>query len=238
MAEFKPPTSWPHRMASFQCRQMDLNRLVMNYLVSEGYQEAAKRFMAEANVEPGPHMDTIVDRMRIQEAVRVGQVKYAMDLASRIYPCIFETENYVYFHMQQLRLIEMIRDQKATKALNFAQSPSSGFAQVDPERKKEVERTMGLLAFDRPENSPFGELMLYSYRQKVAGEINSAMLRCHQTASRGKDHGPMEPRMIFLIKLILWAQAKLEKEGCTDFQKLDLQHADFEEEFRRNFQGW
>jgi len=34
MAEYRPSTSWPHRMMSFQCRQADLNRLVMNYLVT------------------------------------------------------------------------------------------------------------------------------------------------------------------------------------------------------------
>ncbi|EDW49407.1 GM16180 [Drosophila sechellia] len=217
MTEYKPSTSWPHRMMSFQCRQADLNRLVMNYLVTEGYQEAAKRFMTEASVKPGPHMDTIGDRLRIQDAVRVGQVKYAMDLATRIYPRLFETDNYVFFHMQQLRLIEMIRDQKMEKAI--------------------MERTMGLLTFDRPEYSPYGELMYYSYRQKVAGEINAAMLRCHEDEGKSKEE-PMEPRMMFLIKLILWAQAKLDREGFTDFHKLDLGHADFEEEFRRSFQGF
>ncbi|XP_016928930.1 glucose-induced degradation protein 8 homolog [Drosophila suzukii] len=238
MAEYKPSTSWPHRMMSFQCRQADLNRLVMNYLVTEGYQEAAKRFMTEASVAPGPHMNTIGDRLRIQDAVRVGQVKYAMDLATRIYPRLFETDNYVFFHMQQLRLIEMIRDQKMEKALKFAQSKAAGFSKVDPRHFHEVERTMGLLAFDRPEYSPYGELMYYSYRQKVAGEINAAMLRC-QEMEDGKDKDePMEPRMMFLIKLILWAQAKLDREGCTDFHKIDLGHGDFEEEFRRSFQGF
>ncbi|EDW48284.1 glucose-induced degradation protein 8 homolog [Drosophila sechellia] len=237
MTEYRPSTSWPHRMMSFQCRQADLNRLVMNYLVTEGYQEAAKRFMTEASVKPGPHMDTIGDRLRIQDAVRVGQVKYAMDLATRIYPRLFETDNYVFFHMQQLRLIEMIRDQKMEKALKFAQSKAGVFSKVDPRHYHEVERTMGLLTFDRPEYSPYGELMYYSYRQKVAGEINAAMLRCHEDEGKSKEE-PMEPRMMFLIKLILWAQAKLDREGFTDFHKLDLGHADFEEEFRRSFQGF
>ncbi|XP_017049702.1 glucose-induced degradation protein 8 homolog [Drosophila ficusphila] len=237
MAGNKPSTSWPHRMMSFQCRQADLNRLVMNYLVTEGYQEAAKRFMTEAAIKPSPNMDTIGDRMRIQDAIRVGQVRYAMDLATRIYPRLFETDNYVFFHMQQLRLIEMIRDQKMEKALKFAQSKTAGFSKVDPRHFHEVERTMGLLAFERPEFSPYGELMCYSYRKKVAGEVNAAMLRCQESESKSQEES-MEPRMIFLIKLILWAQAKLEREGCTDFQKLDFGHGDFEEEFRQSFQGF
>ncbi|XP_016994613.2 glucose-induced degradation protein 8 homolog [Drosophila takahashii] len=238
MAEYKPNTSWPHRMMSFQCRQADLNRLVMNYLVTEGYQEAAKRFMAEAAVKPGPHMNTIGDRQRIQDAVRVGQVKYAMDLATRLYPRLFETDNYVFFHMQQLRLIEMIRDQKVEKALKFAQSKSSGFSKVDPRHFHEVERTMGLLAFDRPEYSPYGDLMYYSYRQKVAGQINAAMVRCQDAENKVQEDEPMEPRMMFLIKLILWAQNKLDREGYTDFHKINFDHGDFEEEFRRSFQGF
>ncbi|EDV36765.1 uncharacterized protein Dana_GF13121 [Drosophila ananassae] len=197
MADFKPPSSWPHRMISFQCRQADLNRLVMNYLVTEGYQDAAKRFMTDAH--------PMMDRFKIRDAMRVGQVQYAMDLASRLYPRLFETDNYIYFHMQQLRLIELVREEDINKALGYVKAAAQNI------------RT-GTMYYDRV--------------QKVTRTTRDARNR----------ESAMEPRMMFLIKLILWAQAKLERErakgGCTDYQKLDLGHGDFEEEFRRSFQGF
>ncbi|XP_070135082.1 glucose-induced degradation protein 8 homolog [Drosophila bipectinata] len=192
MADYKPATSWPHRMSSFQCRQADLNRLVMNYLVTEGYQDSAKSFISEAY--------PMMDRFKIKDAMRLGQVQYAMDLATRLYPRLFETDNYIYFHMQQLRLIELIREENINKALGYVKG-------------NHIHRV-----------------------QKVAGKAN--LTRTTRDALNKESHGAMEPRMMFLIKLILWAQAKLERNGGTDYQKLDLGHGDFEEEFRRSFQGF
>lgn len=147
----------------------------------------------------------MMDRFKIRDAMRVGQVQYAMDLASRLYPRLFETDNYIYFHMQQLRLIELVREEDINKALGYVKAAAQNI------------RT-GTMYYDRV--------------QKVTRTTRDARNR----------ESAMEPRMMFLIKLILWAQAKLERErakgGCTDYQKLDLGHGDFEEEFRRSFQGF
>ncbi|XP_030379786.1 glucose-induced degradation protein 8 homolog isoform X2 [Scaptodrosophila lebanonensis] len=218
-----PP--WAHRMKSYQCKQADMNRLVMNYLVTEGYKDAAEKFETEADLEPGVKFENLEDRLRIRRAVTEGRVQHAMELAKKLYPRIFESDNYMYFHMQQLRLIELIRERKLEQALSFAQSGSSGMNDLKRENVHEMERTLALLAFEKPEESPFGDLMGHSYRQRIASEMNSAILKYEQAEDA-------EPKLMFLIKLILWAQGKLDNR-CIDYQKFDLESDDFEEEFRR-----
>ncbi|EDW32013.1 GL11425 [Drosophila persimilis] len=229
MAASNPNTLWAQRMSSFQIKQADLNRLVMNYLITEGYQEAAQRFKAESSLEPSSLGDSIDDRVRIRNAVRSGQVKYAMDLANRLYPQLFETNNYMYFHMQQLRLIELIREQKVEQALDFAQSKESGLSEVHSDNIREMQRALALLAFDKPEESPFGDLMKPAYRLQVAGELNNAILKY-------EGGEVVQPKMMFLIKLILWAQDRLEMEGISDYRRIDLETPDFEDEIKRAFQ--
>ena len=55
---------WTKLMNSARVRERDLNELVMNYLVSEGYRDAAEAF-AEESGAPG----TFVQNLKIQKFV-------------------------------------------------------------------------------------------------------------------------------------------------------------------------
>lgn len=64
----------------------DLNRLVMDYLVLEGYQAAAEEFSKEANVCPPVDFSSIETRMTIREAVQRGDVEEAIELVNDLNP--------------------------------------------------------------------------------------------------------------------------------------------------------
>lgn len=64
----------------------DLNRLVMDYLVLEGYQAAAEEFSKEANVSPPVDFSSIETRMTIREAVQRGDVEEAIELVNDLNP--------------------------------------------------------------------------------------------------------------------------------------------------------
>ena len=51
--------------------------------------------------------------------------------------------------------------------MNYAQSHLSERVEENPDVLTELEKTLALLAFENPENSPFGELLHISQRQKV-----------------------------------------------------------------------
>lgn len=66
------------------CR--DLNQLVMNYLVVEGYRDAAEQFSLESGLEPTVDLQSIQERMDIRHAVQSGDIDTAIDLVNELNP--------------------------------------------------------------------------------------------------------------------------------------------------------
>lgn len=56
----------------------DLNRLVMDYLVIEGFKSAAEEFSREAGLAAPVDLDSIESRMNIREALQRGDVGEAI----------------------------------------------------------------------------------------------------------------------------------------------------------------
>jgi len=64
----------------------DMNRLVMDYLVIEGYKSAAEEFSQEAHVAPPVDFDSIESRMNIREALQRGDVEDAIVRVNELDP--------------------------------------------------------------------------------------------------------------------------------------------------------
>jgi hypothetical protein len=134
----------------------------MNYLVIEGYKEAAEKFQYESGADRmflffflSPHhffspqhtyiyysitagidLSTISDRMAIRAAIQRGEVEEGIERVNDLNPevCyivnggtfltfvkILDTNPQLYFHLQQQKLIELIRKGQISEALIFAQ---------------------------------------------------------------------------------------------------------------------
>jgi hypothetical protein len=131
---------------------------------------------------------------------------------------ILDTNPALYFHLQQQRLIELIRQGRVDDALVFAQQELAPRGEEHPEFLAELERTMALLAFDSPSPSSatlptFLAAMLHpAHRQRTAGELNAAILI-------SQSHGP-KPKLPGLLSLLAWGEGLLEERA--DFPRLDL----------------
>jgi hypothetical protein len=75
---------------------------------------------------------------------------------------------------------------------------------LQPEFLEELERTMALLAFEDNVQSPVGDLLHPSQRQRTASELNAAILT---SQSQEKD-----PKLPSLLKMLVWAQTQLEEK--------------------------
>lgn len=75
----------------------------------EGFKEAAEKFQAEAGVEPSISLSTLDNRILIREAVQSGRIQEATHLVNKLHPWLLDNDRYLYFHLQQLHLIELIR---------------------------------------------------------------------------------------------------------------------------------
>lgn len=197
--------AWETKLAAVKVAKDDMNRLVMNFLVTEGYVDAARMFEVESGTTPGVQLSSILDRMEIRKAVQAGAVEEAIDKVNDLNPEILEEQHALFFHLQQQRLIELIRAGKTEEALGFAQEYLAPHGEENEALLEELERTIALLAFEDAKSSPVGDLMDVGQRQKTASELNAAIL-----ASQGQEK---EPRLLLLLKMMLWAQQQLDEKA-------------------------
>lgn len=68
------------------CSNSDLNRLVMDYLVIEGYKDAADSFSKESGLKPFVDSDSILNRMIIRGAIQRGDIDDAIGRVNELDP--------------------------------------------------------------------------------------------------------------------------------------------------------
>lgn len=193
--------TWERKLSQVQISKADSDKLVMNYLVVEGYKEAAEMFSKETGIQPSVDLSSIEDRMKIRSAIQDGNITEAIKLVNNLNPEILDTNAQLFFHLQQQKLIELIRRGKIADAIRFAQEELAALGDENPELLLELERTMALFAFDDPVESPVADLLGPLQRQKTASEVNVAVL-----ASQNQEQDPKLPS---LIKMVSWAQSQL-----------------------------
>lgn len=194
---------WEKKLAAVKIRKEDLNALVMNFLVTEGYVQAAQTFQKESGTAPGVDLGSIMDRTLIRQAVQSGNVDEAIDRVNDLNPEILEERAVVHFHLQQQRLIELIRGGHVDAALQFAQDYLAPRGEENAAFLAELERTITLLAFEDTANCPLQFLLEPAQRQKTASELNAAILssKCQEK----------EARLPVLLKMMLWSQKQLDE---------------------------
>lgn len=216
---------WEQRLADVQVDRDDLNRLVMDYLVIEGFKDSAQNFARESGLTPTIDLDSIEYRMGIKNAIQRGDVDEAITKVNDLNPEILDQNPDLFFHLQQQRMIEYIRHGQIAEALAFAQQELAPRGEENPTFLSELERTMALLAFDtslstngssdKNSNAPpphIQELLLPAQRQRTAGQLNSAILT---SQSHGKD-----PKLPNLLRLMMWGESLLSARA--DFPKPEL----------------
>ncbi|KAG0224889.1 hypothetical protein BGW41_004918 [Actinomortierella wolfii] len=209
---------WEAQLAKINVDRDDLNKLIMNYLIIEGYKDAAEKFSQESGATPPVNLESIQDRMIVRTAIQRGNIEEAIDRVNDLNPEILDTNPKLFFHLQQQRLIEYIREGRISEALEFAQEELAPRGEENPEFLAELERTMSLLAFELNAPSPVSDLLTPAQRQKLASELNSALL-----LSQSQEKDPKLPNM---LKMLAWAQQQLEERvifpKIKDFSKAEL----------------
>ena len=173
--------------------------------------DAALAFQKEAGTDPGVDLAAITDRMEIRRAVQSGNVEAAIEKVNDLDPEVLEEHAGLLFHLQQQRLIELIRKGAVDEALEFAQEQLAPQGEDNPTFLEELERTVALLVFQDPAASPMGDLLEPAQRARTASELNAAILASQSQAGK--------PKLPNLLKFLIWAQQELESKA--DFPKMD-----------------
>ena len=64
----------------------DINFVIMDYLINEGYPSAAKNFAMEANIAPIGDTESIQERVEIRNAIHSGDIQTAIEKINDLNP--------------------------------------------------------------------------------------------------------------------------------------------------------
>jgi len=211
--------SWKKRLEEIKVSQPDMNKIVMDFLLVEGFKEVAEVFEKESATKldlSGPEeAKSLETRTGIRNAVQSGQIEEAVKKLKDIDPKILEDQS-LDFRLKQQHLIELIRKGLIDEALEFARKEITPLGETNSKLLEELEKTIALLAFENAGSSPLAPLLDPSQRQRTANKINSTLLSREQP-SRGT-----ESHLMYLLNLLKTKQSELEKQK-TKFPKMDLQ---------------
>ncbi|KAL5118095.1 hypothetical protein ACEQ8H_003930 [Pleosporales sp. CAS-2024a] len=206
--------SFQRKIDDVKPSKTDINFVIMDYLVSEGYPRAAEKFAKEANIQLPLEEESIHSRVEIRQAIHAGNIDTAITKINDLNPQILDTDAALHFSLLRLELIELIRSSASsasadiTPALTFASSQLAPRAATNPDFLKDLELTMSLLIFLPATGTlqkELADLLDPALRRSVASKVNEAILA--SMGARG------EARMRSLIRLRHWAEAKARAAG-------------------------
>lgn len=91
---------WIRLLDSKELNRTNMNKLIMNYLVTEGFKEAAEKIQQESGICPPVELNSLDDRIRIREAIINGRMQEATALINQLHPELLDNDRYLYFHLQ------------------------------------------------------------------------------------------------------------------------------------------
>jgi hypothetical protein len=191
----------------------DMNSVVLDFLVNEGFPRAAQLFAKEANMKVLDEESYLQPRVNVMNTIHRGDIKAAIDLINDINPDILDRDPSLHFALLRLQLIELIRDSTEPDmdimpAVYFAKNQLAPRGATNPEFRKDLEDVMTLVVLPRSDamNQPhLKELLNLSHRRNIAARVNEAILiNCGQQR---------EARLRNLVRLRQWSERKLRASG-------------------------
>ncbi|THU60929.1 hypothetical protein C4D60_Mb07t17910 [Musa balbisiana] len=207
---------WERRLKDVRIREGDVNKLVMNYLVTEGYAEAAAKFQIESGTEPDIDLATVFERRAVLRAVESCYLKETIEKLNSLDPMILVMNPQIGFRLQHQRMIEMIRAGEMEMALLYA------INEILPGIENNVilfsissclfclalENYVFLIDFLKEfiRTTTLFPLLGPSQRLKLVSQVNAAILT-------SQNH-EKEPKLPTLLKMLICIQNELDENAA------------------------
>ncbi|CDW78082.1 glucose-induced degradation protein 8 homolog [Stylonychia lemnae] len=224
---------WEDRMQDIVISKDIINKLVMNYLIVEGYKQGALKFEKETGIKAEMDEDLIDHRIEIRRLLEKGQIEEAISKIDTLNPEILDQNVELYFELKRQQLVELIKAKKIDEALVFAQANlSQSF--IKPTQslqdsksayfKSELEKTMTLFMYEDlngPLPASLQELADVKSRQKLASRVNQEILKAMGYSA--------ELKLGFYWQMLQYSQNQLSTgENAIEFPKLKDPMGDLE----------
>lgn len=194
---------WENQLNGIKVPREQMNRLVMNFLITQGYQEASSCFEKESKTQI-INDDHLKERDEIRTSILCGDIDRAIFLINSISSSILESYSKLMFELKLQKLVNYIRENKISEALAYGQEVLAPAAQGNNELLKELEKTMSLIVYNDISQSPLAEICSPMHKLRLANEVNAGVLQYFQSEFRGST-------LTDIYKTQILSQKKLQK---------------------------
>ncbi|KAF7937104.1 uncharacterized protein EAE98_001418 [Botrytis deweyae] len=138
-----------------------LDRLLVDYLLRNGYKESASALAREKNIEELVDVETFVQMSRIKDSLCKGKVTEALAWCSENKKELRKMESNLEFMLRFQQYVELVRTKDEAKLVESIAHAKKYLLPFRESYPKEVQQACGLLAFP-PETKASGYGELYS----------------------------------------------------------------------------
>ena len=197
---------WQKELNVQKMNKDKMNKIIANYLFIQGYCQPLKKFISEAKIQFDFDENLLNQRFLIRQLITTNQIEKAIQEINSIDKNILLENKVINFVLQRQILFNYIKENKLQEALNFAKDNLLPLSEGDEFLYKELEKAMGVLAYENINDSPEKELITDKFLEKVASKINLVILNY---LSGNK---MINLNLDLLLKLTIYVQQELKKE--------------------------
>ena len=197
---------WQKELDVQKMNKDKMNKIIANYLFIQGYCQPLKKFISEAKIQFDFDEKLLNQRFLIRQLITTNQIEKAIQEINSIDKNILIENKVINFVLQRQILFNYIKENKLQEALNFAKDNLLPLSEGDEFLYKELEKAMGVLAYENINDSPEKELITDKFLEKVASKINLVILNY---LSGNKI---INLNLDLLLKLTIYVQQELKEE--------------------------
>jgi hypothetical protein len=197
---------WMKELNSQKISKDKMNQIIANYLFLQGYCLPLKQFISETKIKFDFDEKLLNKRFLIRQLITSNQIEKAINEINSIDKKILSENKIIYFVLLRQRLLNYIKDNKLQEALFFAKESLLPLAEGDDFLYKELEKAMGLLAYENINDAPEKELISDKFLEKIATKMNLVILNYLS------GNNMINLNLDLLIKLTMYIQQVLKKE--------------------------
>ncbi len=203
---------WFKELNSHKINKDKMNMIIANYLFVQGYCLPLKKFIEETKIKFDFDEKLLNKRYLIRQLIAKNKIREAVNEINSLNKDILKENKIIYFVLQRQILINYIQENNLTEALYFAKNTMLPLVEGDNFLYKELEKTMGLMAYENINDIPEKEIITEKFLEKIASKTNLVILN---NLSRDKI---INLNLEMLIKLTKFTQNELKEE--IDFPQI------------------
>jgi hypothetical protein len=203
---------WFKELNSHKINKDKMDQIIANYLFIQGYCIPLKKFILESKIKFDFDEKLLNKRFLINQLVTKNKIEQAINEINSLNKNILKENKIIYFILQRQILINYIQDNNITDALIFAKKILLTLVEKDAILYKELENTMGLMAYENINDAPEKEIISDKFLEKIASKTNLVILNYLSGDKM------MKLDLEMLIKMMKFNQNELKDE--IDFPQI------------------